>query len=47
MIQEESDKDMIKLAEEDLSRLLKEEESIIEEANQISLPSNLYIVISC
>ncbi|OAO15699.1 peptide chain release factor 1 [Blastocystis sp. ATCC 50177/Nand II] len=41
MIAEESDKEMIKLAEEDLSRLLKEEESIIEEANHISLPSNL------
>ena len=33
---------MIKLIEEDLERLHSEEEEVIEEANQISLPSNLY-----
>ena len=33
---------MIKLIEDDLDRLLAEEGAVIEEANQISLPSNMY-----
>lgn len=41
LLKEESDKDMIKLIEEDLERLRGEEEEVIEEANAISLPSNL------
>ena len=45
MIAEETDKEMIKLAEEDLTQLLKQEESIIEEANHISLPSNLLVFV--
>lgn len=35
---------MIKLAEEDLTQLRKREESIIEEENHISLPSNLFVM---
>ena len=42
LLKEEKDKEMIKLIEEDLERLHTEETEVIEEANQISLPSNLY-----
>ena len=41
LLKEETDKEMIKLIQEDIDRLNGEKEDIIEEANQISLPSNL------
>ena len=41
LLKEETDKEMIKLIQEDIDRLNGEKEEIIEEANQISLPSNL------
>ena len=40
-MKEESDKEIVDMANEDMTRLLEEEKRIAEEAHQISLPSNL------
>lgn len=40
ILKEETDKELVELAQEDLKRLLEEEKEIAEEANRISLPSN-------
>ncbi len=42
LLKEESDKEIVDMANEDMTRLLEEEKRIAEEAHQISLPSNLY-----
>ena len=44
LIQEEKDKEIIEMANEEMTRLLEEEKKITEEAHQISLPSNLLIL---
>ena len=41
LLKEESDKEIVDMANEDMTRLLEEEKRIAEEAHQISLPSNL------
>lgn len=43
LLKEESDKEIVDMANEDMTRLLEEEKRIAEEAHQISLPSNLYV----
>lgn len=41
LINEEKDKEIIDMANEEMMRLLEEEKKITEEAHQISLPSNM------
>ena len=42
LLADEKDKEIIQMANEDMARLEAEQQQILNEAHQISLPSNLY-----
>lgn len=46
LLADEKDKEIIQMANEDMTRLEAEQQQILNEAHQISLPSNLYVIFS-